>query len=236
MIRRRFLTLLILLGLVLVIHPIAMESGPAHFLMRALITGVFVATMWSIFRTRRSRMIALLLGVPVIVTRWVSDASPALEHTYLPFASHLLAFVFLMYAVMAILRAVYSESHLSREAIYGALCGFLLIGAAFGHLFYCVDSLAPADFQEEPRVASELSDEHAKQALFMYFSFSALTGMNDSDLMPRAAAGRSLVLAEAVLGQFYVIVVLSELISLRVSRVTIPESGTSATPAAEWPV
>ena len=51
----------------------------------------------------------------------------------------------------------------------------------------------------------------------MYFSFTALTGISDSDLAPRAAAGRSLVLIEAVLGQFYVIVVISELISLRVT-------------------
>ena len=145
--------------------------------------------------------------------------------------------MFLAYAVIVILRAVYLESHLSREAIYGALCGFLLIGAAFGHLFYCVDWLAPTDFQEEPKQAGQMSDEHARQALFMYFSFAALTGMSDSDLTPRAAAGRSLVLVEAVLGQFYVIVVISELISLRVTRVTTPEpSGELSLPRSSSPL
>jgi hypothetical protein len=223
MVQRRFLILLLLLGSMLVVHPVAMEQGPAHVLLRVLITAVFAVATWNIFPTRRTRCIALALGVPVIVGHWACDASEALSRTALPFAFNLVAFLFLAYAVIVILRSVYLESHLSREAIYGALCGFLLIGAAFGHLFYCVDWLAPADFQQEAVAANRPIDERHKQALFMYFSFAALTGMTDPDLTPRAASGRSLVLVEAVLGQFYVIVVISELISLRVSRVAPPE-------------
>jgi len=230
MVQRRFLILLVLLGSMLVVHPIAMQGGPAHMLLRLLITAVFALAAWNIFPTPRTRGIALVLGVPVIVAHWACDTIAALSHTAVPFAFNLLAFLFLSYAVIVILRSVYLESSLSREAIYGALCGFLLIGAAFGHLFYCVDWLAPADFQQEAGAASAPSDERHKQALFMYFSFAALTGMTDPDLTPRAAAGRSLVLVEAVLGQFYVIVVLSELISLRVSRVAPPE------PAAAGPL
>ena len=216
MVHRRFLILLLLLGSMLVIHPIAMQGGPAHMLLRVLITAVFAVATWNIFPTPRTRCLALVLGVPVIVAHWAYDLSPTLSQTALPFVFNLLAFLFLAYAVIVILRAVYLESHLSREAIYGALCGFLLIGAAFGHLFYCVDWLAPADFQEEAVAVDRPTDERHKQALFMYFSFAALTGMTDPDLTPRAAAGRSLVLVEAVLGQFYVIVVISELISLRI--------------------
>jgi voltage-gated potassium channel len=229
MAHRRFLILLILLALLLVVHPVAMQSGPAHGLLRVLITAVFAVTMWNTFRTRRARCFALLLGVPAIVAHWLSDSIPALADSWVPFAFHLLVFLFLAYAVITILRAVYLESELSREAIYGALCGFLLIGAAFGHLFYCANYIAPSEFQESPSHVSDLSDERAKQALFMYFSFSALTGMSDSDLMPTAPASRSLVLVEAVLGQFYVLVVISELISLRVSRVTLPEPTSAAT-------
>ncbi|HEY1784229.1 MAG TPA: hypothetical protein VGG30_01725 [Pirellulales bacterium] len=227
MVHRRFLILLLLLGSMLVIHPVAMQGGPAHMLLRVLISAVFAVVTWNIFPTGRSRGIALALGMPVIVAHWACDLSPALSHTALPFLFNVLAFLFLAYSVIVILRAVYTESNLSREAIYGALCGFLLIGAAFGHLFYCLDWLAPADFEREGAAAVRSVDVGHKQALFMYFSFTALTGMSDPDLTPRATAGRSLVLVEAVLGQFYVIVVLSELISLRVSRVAPPE------PAAE---
>ncbi|HEX4146534.1 MAG TPA: hypothetical protein VHY91_23740 [Pirellulales bacterium] len=223
MVQHRFLILLILLGSMLVVHPLAMQSGPAHVLLRVLITAVVAVAMWNIFRTPRTRTIALVLGAPVIAAHWACDALPALSQTAVPFAFNLVAFLFLAYAVITILRAVYLESSLSREAIYGALCGFLLIGAAFGHLFYCADWLAPADFRQEAGATANMSDERHKQALFMYFSFAALTGMSDPDLTPRAAAGRSLILVESVLGQFYVIVVISELISLRIARVAPPE-------------
>jgi hypothetical protein len=106
----------------------------------------------------------------------------------------------------------------SREAIYEAICGYLLIRAAFGHMFYCADWLAPTDFSQARGQAIQSYDERSKQALFTYFSFAALTGVNDSDLTPRASAGRSLVLLEAVLGQFYVVMVISELITLRMSN------------------
>jgi voltage-gated potassium channel len=223
MVHRRFLILLILLGMMLVVHPIAMQGGRAHVLLRVLVTAVFTVAIWNVFRTPRTRWIALVLGVPMLVAHWAGDSIPGLSHAAVPFVFNLAAFLFLAYTVVMILRTVYLESSLSREAIYGALCGFLLIGAAFGHLFYCVDWLAPADFQQEAAAESAVPDERHKQALFMYFSFAALTGMTDPDLTPRAAAGRSLVLVESVLGQFYVIVVISELISLRVSRVAVPE-------------
>ncbi len=223
MVQHRFLILLILLGLLVLIHPVAMQGGPAHILLRGLITGVFMVAVWNVFSTRRTRLIGLALGLPVLVAHWANETIPALTHSSIPLVFNLVVFLFLAYAVIVILRAVYLESHLTREAIYGALCGFLLIGAAFGHLFYCVDWLAPNDFQEDPVIARQITSERAKQALFMYFSFTALTGISDSDLAPRAAAGRSLVLIEAVLGQFYVIVVISELISLRTSRVLTPE-------------
>ena len=178
-------------------------------LLRVLINAVLAVAMWHIFRTPKARAIGLVLGVPVVAAHWASETIPALSHTAVPLVFNLMSFLFLAYTVIMILRAVYLESHLSREAIYGALCGFLLIGATFGHLFYCVDWFAPADFQAEASAANALRDDRHKQALFMYFSFASLTGMSDPDLTPRAAAGRSLVLVEAVIGQFYVLVVIS---------------------------
>ncbi|HTU25620.1 MAG TPA: hypothetical protein VMF30_09500 [Pirellulales bacterium] len=218
MIRHRFLVLLILLSLLLVVHPIAIRVGTAHTLMRMLTASVFGVAMWNVFRSRRARALGLLLGIPVIAGRWMSLSNPSLADTWVPFAFNLATALFLGYCVVMILAAVYAESHLTREAIYGALCGFLLIGAAFGHLFYCLEWLVPEDYQVAA-TPTQMHNEREKEALYMYYSYAALTGMSDPEVSPRNEAGRSLVLAEAVLGQFYIIVVLSELISLRVSRV-----------------
>jgi voltage-gated potassium channel len=218
MIHRRFLILLVLLGLLVVVHPIAMRGGPAYTVFRVLLTAVFAGALWIVFRTNRSRAIALILGVPVMAANWANESLPEFPMHWAPFAFNLLAAVFLSYAVAVILREVYLEKHFSREAIYGAICGYLLIGTAFGHMFYCADWLAPADFSAAEGKTIRSSDERSKQALFTYFSFAALTGVNDPDLTSRASAGRSLVLLEAVLGQFYVVVVISELITLRMSN------------------
>ena len=40
-------------------------------------------------------------------------------------------------------------------------------------------------------MATQVTSEHAKQALFMYFSYAALTGMSDPDLGAPRPAGRS---------------------------------------------
>jgi hypothetical protein len=219
MIHRRFLILLILLGLVVVVHPVAMKGGPAYALFRFLVTAVFVAALWVVFRTRVARAVALVLGVPVIAAHWANESLPGLSMHWASFGFNLLAAALLAYAVAVVLQEVYFEKHFSREAIYGAICGYLLIGTAFGHMFYCADWLAPVDFSLARRQSIQSYDERSKQALFTYFSFAALTGRSDSDLASRAAAGRSLVLLEAILGQFYVVVVISELIALRMSHV-----------------
>jgi Ion channel len=218
MIHRRFLILLIVLGFLVVIHPMAMKGGPTYTLFRVLVTGVFAAALCIVFRTTRMRAAALILGLPVIVADWANESLPGISLNWAPFAFNLLAAIFLSYSVIVIMREVYLETHLSHEAIYGAICGYLLIGVAFGHMFYCAGWLAPTDFRQAQGETIRSYDERAKQALFMYFSFATLTGVNDPDLTPRAAVGRSLILLEAVLGQFYILVVISELISLRMSK------------------
>ena len=76
MLHRRFLILLILLGLLVVVHPVAMQGGPAHMLLRVLITGVFAVAIWNVFSTRRTRTIALVLGVPAMLAHWANARSP----------------------------------------------------------------------------------------------------------------------------------------------------------------
>ncbi len=66
MIHRRFLILLILLGFLVTVHPVAMKGGPAYTLFRVLVTGGFTATLWTVFRTTQMRAAALITGLPVI--------------------------------------------------------------------------------------------------------------------------------------------------------------------------
>ena len=223
MLRHRFLILLVLLGLLVVVHPVAMQGGPAHAALAGAdhrcVRGGHLACLCH----PPTRTIGLLLGVPVLLAHWANEKIPALTHPWIPFFFNLIAFLFLAYTVIVIMRAVYYESHHSREAIYGALCGFLLIGAAFGHLFYCADWLAPADFQEDPAVAVQVRTERHQAGPVHVFQLRGLDRHERSRSGARCAAGRSLVLIEAVLGQFYVIVVLSELISIRTARVAPAE-------------
>ncbi len=100
MARRRFLILLILLALLLVVHPLAMQNGPAHGLTALLISAVFAATIWNTFNSRQRWL--LWDWAPAMVAHWASDWFPAQAGSWVPVSFHLLPFLFLAYAVVMI--------------------------------------------------------------------------------------------------------------------------------------
>ncbi len=60
-------------------------------------------------------------------------------------ATHLLAACFLAFALYGILRAIFVK-HASGDAIFGAVCGYLLLGIIWSLLYSAVETASPGSF------------------------------------------------------------------------------------------
>jgi voltage-gated potassium channel Kch len=81
-----------------------------------------------------------------------------------------------------------------------------------------VESLNPGSFRESEHVSAPLQEEGRQYFTLAYFSLVTLTSVGYGDIIPGSGIVRSLAVVEAIIGQFYIAVLIGELIGKRVSQ------------------
>jgi voltage-gated potassium channel len=217
--RRRFLVLLLAIGVLLVAGPILRPAFEGRLLFDALVMVVFLAAMLVLFREGRRRLMALLLGGFLVVGLWTGYVLPGIPRLPVVCAFHVMATLFLGFTVVTVLREIHGDEKVSADSVYGAFCGYLLIGLIFGHLYCLTESLAPGSFSGPEGFARELQQEDRQHFLLLYFGFITLTSVGFGDITPASDAARALAVLEALIGQFFIAILVAELIGKRVSQV-----------------
>ena len=109
----------------------------------------------------------------------------------------------------AVAVGVYRDLQLSGQvklqAISGVLSLYLLLGMAFAFLYGAIDGLGGGEFFA--------SGADATVSRCLYFSFTTLTTVGYGDLVAGSDLGRTLAIFEALLGQIYLVTVVSLLVS-----------------------
>jgi hypothetical protein len=226
--RQKYQVLLIVLIALLVVYPLFRGTFGGRVLSDVLGTLVFAAALVVIFTDTPLRFLALVLGIPTLVGTWVGYVLPGLPRLPLAVGFHVVAVLFFSFTVATIYREVHREKVISVDSIYGALCGYLLIGLLFGHVYRCIEVLSPGSFHGNEEFMAQLQDEEKRNFLLIYFSFTTLTTVGYGDLTPASEASRGLAIAEAVIGQFYLAVLIAELIGKRVAQVLSDQQASRA--------
>jgi ion channel len=193
-----------------------------------LVALISLAVLLVVFERGRDRIIALMVAIVAISSSWAR---------YLPFAEpyrvqltvmhYVLLTVFLGYAVAVILGNIFKKTAVGADDVLGAVSGYLIAGAAWSALYALTDSLAPESFTLPPAFSAMLSDWHGRTAVFNYFSIVTLTTMGYGDITPARAPATAFAMLEAVFGQFYIAVVVAQLVGARMSSPARQESGGS---------
>jgi hypothetical protein len=203
---------------VFAVHGISEAFGFATWLYDVLLTLLFLATFPLFLKRRGYWVAALVFGVPTVVANWTGYALPGLPERPLAITFHLLAAAFLSLSVAVILTSIQEANAITFDSLAGAFAGYLIAGTVFGHLFAGLEWLAPGSFNFAPHLASQGGQRLPPHLLLNYFSFVTLTTVGYGDITPVTQAARTLACLEAVVGQFYIAVVMAELIGLRVSQ------------------
>lgn len=213
----RFRVLLASVAVLVVVFPFLRISAETRVLLDVLYTLVFLVALLGIFTDRRLRVVAVLLGVPTVVGVWTGYILPGVGVPRLPLSVgfHVLAALFFTFTTGVILRQLHHEKGVSLDSVYGAFCGYLLVGLVFGHLYSILELLRRGSFVGAGFINPHPDDYHF---LLTYFSFLTLTTVGFGDIIPATDAARGLTVVEAVLGQFYIAVLVAELIGKRSSQ------------------
>ena len=114
----------------------------------------------------------------------------------------------IVYCIYCVLRYVLQANSITHDQIYAGMCVYLMLGFAFGCVYYLIAMLNPGGFA----VNSAKLDVNNPD--LMYFSFVTLATLGYGDITPVANAARALAEVEAVAGTLYMAVFMARLVSL----------------------
>ena len=195
--------------------------GPT--LHEIVITFSLFAVLLIIFESRLDRIIALAAGSVTAGSSWVRHFVPAYDGTGLTIVHDVAVALFLGFAVVEILRNIFRRRSVRADDVIGSVCGFLLAGAAWASLYSLVDQVVAGSFSISPSLAAQLDGWHSRQAMFEYFSFVTLATIGYGDVTPVRGPATALAWLEAVFGQFYIAVVVAQLVAVRLTQALRPD-------------
>jgi len=212
----RYLILIAALGLTLVVQATDQGLGGGRIVSDLLASVILLAVLLVVFERHRDRIAAVSVVAVGIASRWALHLFPEnAVQMPLTVVHYVLLIAFFGYAVVLILGNIFRKNTVSADDILGAVCGYLIAGAAWSSLYALTDSLVAGSFTIAPGLAAKLSDWPGRTELFNYFSFVTLTTMGYGDVTPNRAPATAFAMFEAVFGQFYIAVVVAQLVSAR---------------------
>jgi hypothetical protein len=117
--------------------------------------------------------------------------------------------------VVGVMRSLRAHSGVTLEAIFGVLCLYILVGMLFAGIYGSIDRLGHEFFA---------GNAPATPSNCLYFSFTTLTTVGYGDFTARSNLGHTLSVAEALLGQIYLVTVVSVFVSNLRRREPAPTS------------
>ena len=104
-------------------------------------------------------------------------------------------------------RQVLLTGAVDSNKIVGSICIFLMMGVAWAVTYLLLERMFPGSI---PGLSGENWRHHVQDAL--YFSYVSLTTLGYGDISPAQPLARYLAYMQAVVGQFYVAIVVASLV------------------------
>ena len=199
------LVLLLFLGGLLETLPGDMGSQ----IVQAGTVAIVFITAWSARGVRR-RLVANVLFVLVMMLMMAGGA--LLDMAGFSYMHLLILLCFFLWTTWLVAEQVLFTGSITRNDIVGAICIYMLLGLIWAILYLFIaqavpgsfNGLSPAPWQENFAAA-------------VYFSFVTITTLGYGDISPILPLARSLVVMEAVVGVFYMAILVASLIGVRMS-------------------
>ena len=159
----------------------------------------------------RSRHLSRLMLVLLAVMLVVRFAAGSVDWHRLIAASTVALVVLGFVAGVDAIRVAMSSTRVSAELLFAALSVYLLVGILFAML-HCVVAAVWHDAYSLP--------EGGRLAMpaGIYFSFITQTTVGYGDILPKSDLARGLAMVQAIIGQFYLSVMVARLVGLYMSN------------------
>jgi hypothetical protein len=201
-----FIYLLLALIIFLVALPILedLQVIPSSFVRPFSFSCLLAIGVWSLRDSVMTFRIGIGLAIVGLVINGIDVASGSAASYYL---SNITLFFFLVLSIRSALRQVVFAKDIDANRLYGAVCVYLMLGVIWALMYGTLEHLDPGAFSGSLSVGSQ--DGNLE---WLYYSFITLTTLGYGDILPVSATARALAYSQAVVGVFYMAMLVAALV------------------------
>ncbi|GAA5217975.1 potassium channel family protein [Corallincola platygyrae] len=208
--------------LLLIVLPPHMEGVIGVAITEAMLSLVMLSSLYLVVEQKRSLYVGIALFLPAMFLSWNEVYIGQQFAHYVPAAANI---VFFGFVSIQIFRYLIKQLHPNTEMVLAATSLYLILGVLWAFIYAALELKYPGSFNLGARIDSGTFSELLSD--MVYFSFVTLTTLGYGDISPQNSFSESWVVLEAVLGQFYVAIVLARILGLYVARELDEESNGS---------
>lgn len=205
---RRFLFLTVSLFVLILVRSFIPESAVHGFILDALFLCIFIGGLLAIRGTHWDFWVTLGFSGFAFIGGLIEHF---VELEGFQVAVKISLILFLLLSLRTLLIYIFEEiGRVNIGVISVAVTGYLLLGILWGVVYELV-TIIYLDAFSGIGIGSMSSD-------FQYFSFVTLSTLGYGDIIPVIRSARSLAMLEAISGQLYLAILISQLIGAHVAR------------------
>jgi voltage-gated potassium channel len=209
-IRHRFIFLLVMLLSMLAVAPFLANFIHLRFLFNIFLSAVLISAVYALSQQIWHLAISAALAIPMLVSIW-SDYF--LRNDALFLIGRICGIFFIGFTIFHILSHIFKQQEVTKDTIAGATAVYLLLALLWAFIYAVLDRLQPDSFaMSAARPPMEGRD------IFIYYSLVTITTLGYGDITPASYLAGSMAALEAVVGQLYLVVLVSWLVGMYVSK------------------
>jgi Ion channel len=202
--RERYGLLLLAILAAFSLQGIATPAPWEQVVVTILLAGTLLLALWAAEARPVVIRLAVIIDVALIGAAIVEAASGNVDGAAARLANTLLLCLAPPAVIVGISRSLKARGTVTVEAVFGVLCLYILIGMLFAGVYGSIDRLGHQFFAN----GGTATVSHC-----LYFSFITLTTVGYGDYTAGGNLGHTLSATEALIGQIYLVTVVSVIVS-----------------------
>jgi hypothetical protein len=203
--RQRYGLLLVALFASLAVQGAVAPSPVQQVVVSALVGGSLLFAFWAAGVSSRLLAIAAVLAATAVALSIVRAATGDIGEGVTRAMNAFLVALGPPAVALGVVRNLRASREVRIESVMGVLSLYMLLGMLFAFVFGAIDKLGG-----DPFFAGDAS---ATVSNCLYFSFTTLATVGYGDFTARSGLGHTLSVTEALIGQIYLVTVVSLIIS-----------------------
>lgn len=203
-----FIALLILLIAIPLADDLNFVSAP---IVRAFVFScLLVVGVWSLKGGGRFFSVGMTFVIAGVI---LNVLAVQVNSPFFQYGSLLSLLAFMLVAITFTLKQVAVGTDITANRLVGAVCVYLLLGVIWAMAYTLINAISPGSF-----AGFSAMDDPGWDSEWLYFSFVTMTTLGYGDILPISATARSVAYMQAIVGQFYIAVLVAGLVGAYVSK------------------